>query len=270
MSGAGALAHLVELGLSEYEGRAYLALLEKSPATAYETARASGIPTSKIYEVLGRMASRGLVMAIDEGERRLYVPQEAREFLDAQKSRFNETLSALQKDISQLPKPGDISYLWNVKDRSGLIDRAISAIDRSTGEIILSAWPEELAELSRALEAAAARGVKIAVVHFGTPRAPCPGALYVHPIPDTLQSEKGGRGFALVRDAHEALIGTIYPDEGAEGVWSQNRGFVLLTEDYVKHDVYIMKIVRRYDEELIRRFGDNYHLMRDVFNDREL
>jgi hypothetical protein len=31
-----------------------------------------------------------------------------------------------------------------------------------------------------------------------------------------------------------------------------------------------MKIVKRYDAELIRRFGEGYHLMRDPFSDREL
>ena len=35
-------------------------------------------------------------------------------------------------------------------------------------------------------------------------------------------------------------------------------------------EVYIMKIVTRLNGELIRRFGDNYALLRDIFSDQEV
>lgn len=54
-----------------------------------------------------------------------------------------------------------------------------------------------------------------------------------------------------------------------EGAWSTNRGFVTLAEDYIKHDVYIMKIVNRFNGLLVERFGENYVLLRDVFTDGE-
>jgi hypothetical protein len=44
---------------------------------------------------------------------------------------------------------------------------------------------------------------------------------------------------------------------------------VTLAEDYVKHDIYIMKIVERFDPELQRRFGPGYEKLRDVWNDEE-
>ena len=73
----------------------------------------------------------------------------------------------------------------------------------------------------------------------------------------------------MVADSGDAMVGTLYPDGRVEGAWSRTRGFVTLAEDYIKHDIYIMKIVDRYDDELIRRFGENYALLREVFADRE-
>ena len=67
----------------------------------------------------------------------------------------------------------------------------------------------------------------------------------------------------------EALMGTIYPDFKVEGAWSVNQGFVTLAEDYVKHDIYIMKIVSRFDDLLISRFGEKYKKLRDIYNDEE-
>jgi hypothetical protein len=44
---------------------------------------------------------------------------------------------------------------------------------------------------------------------------------------------------------------------------------VNLAEDYIKHDIYVMKIVSRFGPELQERFGENYSMLRDVFTDQE-
>ena len=68
-------------------------------------------------------------------------------------------------------------------------------------------------------------------------------------------------------------MGTLREAEGggedSEGAWSRNHAFVTLAEDYVKHDIYIMKIVERLDPELQRLFGPRYEKLRDVWNDEE-
>lgn len=270
MAQPSALSSLVELGLSEYEAKAYLALLADSPATAYETAKRAGIPSSKIYEVLERMTLRGLVMRRDEGERRLYIPESSAEFLSRQRSRLGETLDRLEDDLSKMGDRADASLLWNVSDRAALVNKAQAIISGSVSELLVSGESDELESLSRALFQARERGAKIAIVHFGEQRGPLPGIVYPHPITDTLQAEKGGRGFALVSDSREALIGTIASDDRVEGAHSRNSGFVVLAEDYIKHDIYVMKIVSRYDAELIRRFGPGYEKLRSVFSDEEL
>ena len=64
-------------------------------------------------------------------------------------------------------------------------------------------------------------------------------------------------------------MGTVFSKDEVDGAWSKNRGFVTLAEDYIKHDIYIMKIVRRYDEALISTFGKGYTMLRDIFSDKE-
>ena len=84
-----------------------------------------------------------------------------------------------------------------------------------------------------------------------------------------LFQEKGGRVLALVADSNEVLIGTIFSENRVEGAWSSNRGFVTVAEDYIKHDIYIMKIVRRFDRPLVKKFGEKYSKLRDIFKDEE-
>ena len=97
--------------------------------------------------------------------------------------------------------------------------------------------------------------------------------VFRNPIEDTIYAEKGGRGLTVVADGREALMGTLREGAGGvqavEGAWSLNRGFVTLAEDYIKHDIYIMKIVSRFDPELQARFGPGYEKLRDVWKDEE-
>ena len=51
---------LVQLGFSGYEARAYISLLKNNPITGYELAKHSGIPPSKIYEVIGKLLERSV------------------------------------------------------------------------------------------------------------------------------------------------------------------------------------------------------------------
>jgi HTH-type transcriptional regulator, sugar sensing transcriptional regulator len=55
------LNELTDLGLTQYEAKAYLALVSRDRYTAAELARESGIPRQRIYDVLGSLAERGLV-----------------------------------------------------------------------------------------------------------------------------------------------------------------------------------------------------------------
>ncbi|MBI5586977.1 MAG: TrmB family transcriptional regulator [Deltaproteobacteria bacterium] len=255
----------MKLGLSEYEARAYVSLLAKNPATAYEIGKHSGVPTSKVYEVLKKLHDKGSVLVLDEGKTRRYVPVEPEELLD----RHKDLVESLRDDLSDIRGRKELSYIWNITDYDYLIDRLRRMIDGASRELLVSIWEDEMALIAGYLKASLERRVKAAVVHFGLPAVRL-GQVFTHPIEDTIYHEKGGRGVALVADSREVLIGTIFPDGSVEGAWSANKGFVTLAEDYIKHDIYITKIVKRFDGPLKKRFGAGYAKLRDVFTDEDL
>ncbi|MBN1534532.1 MAG: TrmB family transcriptional regulator [Spirochaetes bacterium] len=262
---------LMELGCSEYESRAYLALLTSHPATAYEVAREAGLPTSKIYQVIGKLEARGMVHTVMEGGKKRHVPIRPEEFIGSQRRRMESTLDSLRSDLARAHRASEVSYIWNVREQRHLMEKAERMARDCRRELLVSIWGTELAILEGALREAAAGGVRIAMVLFSPPDTEAGiGTVFPHPIEDTIYNEKGGRGLTMVADSEEALIGTIANDGSAEGAWSMNAGFVTLAEDYIKHDVYIMKIVSRFDDALIERFGRNYRLLRDIFSDREV
>ena len=256
------------LGVSEYEAKVYAALLALNPATAYETARESAVPTSKVYEVLDRLEARGMVRSLEEGGKKRYLPQPPEDFVEGTRRRLGETLDVLKSDLATLGAPQDTAYVWNLSEASALLDKACRMVETAAETLLVSAWNPEALVLLPLLVKARQRGVKTALVHFGPGDLELPG-VFRHPIEDTIYAEKGGRGLTVVADGREALMGTLGETEKAEGAWSLNHGFVTLAEDYVKHDIYIMKIVERFDPELRARFGPGYEKLRDVWNDEE-
>jgi HTH-type transcriptional regulator, sugar sensing transcriptional regulator len=260
------IIELQELGFSEYEAKIYLSLLRDSPATAYEAGKSSGVPTSKVYEVLKKLVEKGILSVIDEGKTKRYVPIEPGEFLDRYKTRTERVVDNLRNRLAAVKGQKELSFIWNIHEYEYLVDKAKRMIDSAGVSVLISIWKEELAILDDRIREALQRKVAVAVVHFGFPVTQL-GQMYRHPIEDTIYQEKGGRGFVLIVDSKEVLMGTVLKDNKVEGAWSMNRGFVTMAEDYIKHDVYMMKIVRRFSGLLRKRFGSAYEKLRDIFKD---
>ena len=58
------LEELKRVGFSQYEARAYVALLRRAREPAYELSRRSAVPRWMIYEVLGKLWDRGAASAV--------------------------------------------------------------------------------------------------------------------------------------------------------------------------------------------------------------
>jgi sugar-specific transcriptional regulator TrmB len=265
------IENLSHIGFSENEARAYIALLKENPATAYEMAKKSSIPTSKIYEVIGKLMEKKAVLELEDGKKTKYIPLAYSELLDTYESSIGIRIKSLRSDLAGIKKESDLSYIWNINDYGYLIDKAVRMILSSKKTILLSIWPDEMEKLDVHLKKALKAKVKVSTILFGNVKGTTDesGLIFNHPIKDTLYSEKDGRGMVLVTDAIEVLIGTISDNGKVEGAVSMNRGFVIMAEDYIKHDIYIMKIVNRFDDILIKTFGHNYNKLRDVYNDKE-
>ncbi len=258
---------LMNLGLSEYEARTYTALLEEHPLTAYETAGQAGIPTSKIYGVIRKLLERQLILEVRENAKKRYIPQDPEEFLSSYRYQINKRLNMLSSELKKPRESRNLSFIWNLKDMDQMMEKAERMILEAEDSILLSVWEDEYKSLEPFIDKKTAEGVKSAIVHFG-PVSQKKENLFHHPIEDTLYQEKGGRGFTLVTDSSSALSGTI-SESGPEGAWSRNRGFVTMAEDYIKHDIYIMKMVERFEPQMIKTFGEGYSLLRDIFHNRE-
>lgn len=260
--------HLQDLGYTEYEARIYSVLAETHPVSAYEAAKLAGVPTSKVYEVLAKLAAKGLVQEVGEPDRKLYIPLDPQAFLDQERRSHQQVLGTLEKEFLALRQPRQVSHLWSLDRTEDFFQKARGLLASAQESLLGSFWAEELPSVAVEWKEAVGRKLPSALVYFGDQIPQGLGQTYLHPIRDTLFQERGGRGFLLVADRKEVVWGT-FTSRGVEGVWSRNPGFVTLAEDYVKHDIYIMKIVNRYAGNLEQRFGPGFSRLRDIYSDTE-
>jgi sugar-specific transcriptional regulator TrmB len=215
--------------------------------------------------VLSKLLEREAVLKIEHSGKQKYLPLSPDELIARYRGRIDDTLAALQTGLHHLQSDQNLSYIWNILDYDTLMEKAGRLISHAKRHVLLSLWPEETRHLEGEIRTALQRGVKVASILFGKHKSPL-GQTYQHPIEDTLYAEKGGRGLVIVADSKEVLFGKIAVGNKVEGACSRNGGFTAMAEDYIKHDIYVMKIVQRFDPILTKTFGKNYHKLRDVFH----
>lgn len=261
------LDSLQKLGLTQYESQAYVALLVNPRVTAYELAKQSGIPPSKVYEVLERLRSKQLVAVVETGGTARYVPLEPREAVSRYRRSYDDILDRLEDSLERIHSADQSggSYVWNLQGREAVLVKALEMIDASRAEVLLAMWPDELPRLEPYLVAADHRGVAVGVCLYGE-GDPGVGVVYHHPTDPVVIRDQGSRRMVLVTDSTEALIGYFPETAAVDGVWSANLGFVQMAKDYIRHDMWVIKLVRRFEGSINEAYGPDRARLRDIFN----
>lgn len=212
-----AVIHLQALGLTEYEARAYTALLALGRAVPARVARQAGIPRPKIYETLERLEGRGLAAKVGQNPLE-YAPLSAREYLSRARRSFDDRLGALERDLTRLapdPAPEAVYHLYGEAAIRSLCEDLTLNARRS---LHVAGDPA----MARALERLTPRGVNLLVSSLsGLPSV----------------AAQGQRAFLLTRDGEAAVIAHFIDEGGsgeAHGVHTHNPVIIHLIEGYVE------------------------------------
>ena len=257
---------LTHLGFTEYEAKTYLALLRKSPLTGYAVARASGVPRSKIYEVLASMVERGDVL-VSYGEPVQYAPKRPEELIESRRQMVGRQLSAAEKGLERFvgqSTPTDL--IWDIRGRDEILYRVREVIGRADKRILLEIWEEDAPEIREALAEAAGRGVTVLVVAYGNPDYPF-GRVYSHePGPEEITCEYGGRWIILSIDGQEIVTGIVSLGKESRAAWSSHLGITIPITEEIKHDLYIAEMLHKHRDILEASFGPGLRRLRKQFS----
>lgn len=233
---------LVKIGFSEYEAKAYLALLKESPVTGYQLSKLSGVPRSMIYEVLGKLTARGAAITLRKGGATKYAPVPAVEFLDQLHRDHKDLIASLKDDLAALDSAPDLEYVWNIEGRENILAKAEEMIGQAQVRIYLALLPATFPELRPLLEEAIGRGVRVVI--YTTGDLDLPGAqLVVAPMSEEALSQAGGLGLILVIDGEEVLIGEWLTATQARASWTSTPLLVFVAEHHLRTDLYLPQLL---------------------------
>ena len=91
---------LREIGLSEGEIKVYLALLKLGATKKTELAKESGVSSSKVYEICGKLQKKGIVGTIVKGKKTHFQAMEPSRLMDF----FNEKTAKIENQKKELER----------------------------------------------------------------------------------------------------------------------------------------------------------------------
>jgi len=254
---------LVKIGFSEYEAKAYVALLRESPVTGYQLSKLSGVPRSMIYEVLGKLTARGAAMTLRTGGATKYAPVPAIEFLDQLRREHEELTDSLKDDLAILTAAPNLEYVWNIEGHDNIMAKAMEMIVQAKSGIYLALLPATFPTLKSSLEGAIARGVRVVIYTASALELPG-GQVVVAPLSEEALTQVGGLGLILVIDGEEVLVAEWLPATQARASWTSSPLLVFIAEHHLRTDPYLphilallgdraLDVIREEDRELFAR-----------------
>jgi HTH-type transcriptional regulator, sugar sensing transcriptional regulator len=256
---------LKNLNFTEYEAKAYLSLLEESPLTGYAVAKNSGVPRSKIYEVLDSLAIRGDIL-VSPGNTPQYTPVPAKELIKNRRMEAEQNFELAEKSLAEFEQSAnDRENIWNIMGRIEILQKVKDCIASSKTRILLEVWEEEYEELESELRQAVNRGVNVTIIAYGEIVSDFAN-LYLHYMGHEITEEYGGRWIVISADDSEVVAGIVSLGKDSRAAWTRHVGLVMPITEVMIHDLYLMEIMKKHRKPLEESFGENLVNLRRKFS----
>lgn len=230
---------LKNLGLTEYEARAYTGLVSVGPTSAGELSDTSNVPYSRIYDVLSKLERKGWI-EIQSGRPTRYKAKSPSEALRLaqieQEQEFKEASETILKELepvyeqkAEMKKPD----IWVIRGTRNLIGKIGEMFARAQIEILITipTLTKELAELQNFFPLLEAKNLKLRMLTSKKGRfakklrsAPNLEIRYREPL----------FGGGIIVDSREVLL-VLGGARERLGIWSDEVGLTKFAKEYFEY-----------------------------------
>lgn len=164
---------LGKVGLTQYEARAYIALVARGLGDAATLATAAGIPRTSAYKVLESLAEKGYAKPTG-GKPILFRPTPPLDVAETLKTAIQEVFEKLAMLHRVVAEHGEPQLVYLLSGREKVLQKIGELLDQSTGAFILTT--PQLAdlrdELGKKIQHAVKRGVRVTFITTPLQRIP--------------------------------------------------------------------------------------------------
>jgi Cd2+/Zn2+-exporting ATPase len=242
---------LIQIGFTEYEAKAYLALLKEHPVTGYQVSKNSGVPRSMVYEVLSRLHARGAVLETIEDRATYYRPLAPEVLLSQYEDRVQALLSDLRPGLADLFQATQDDRIWSITGQNAILIYCQQMLEKAQDEVYLVINDNMLNTLTPWLEKLADRGVALHILQTGTKEVHV-GEVSYHP---PLESELQGMLDLLmvIVDHQEVLISGSGIETRA--TITANPNTILIARQFIWMEFFTQRIYQQLGTDLLDRLS---------------
>jgi len=248
-------AELQALGFSDYEARTYIALLQASPATAYEISKLAGLPRANTYGALESCTQKGAVLPFSQAPVR-YVPVDPRVLLariaDETKLRCNQ----LATRLSDIKSDDSREFVWTIEGENRVNAKIAEMIAEAKIHVWIKAHENVIETHQNELRDAVKRGVTILIILFGTDCERFRFDKNVRVYPHEGNGIRVGDAdnlFTIATDFKTALTAKMHGEVHA--AYTRNESIVAMAESLIRHDMYLAEIFQKFGQQIDEAFG---------------
>lgn len=228
---------LREIGLTSYETRAYLALIQSGVMTASHVSESSEVPYSKIYETLNSLQRKGWIET-EKGRPTQYYPKSPSEAFLAMRLRLEEKTRLWKQAIIDELQPlyerrefREKPDIWILRGESSVLAKLQEMLDGARKELMVAAPGFARVFLDAgvpALNRLQSGGVDIRVM--------VTGGWNVEELRGVgeIRVRDGMFGGGIIVDGREALL-LLGEEKPTLVIWSSHVGLVQFAKDYFQH-----------------------------------
>ena len=269
--------NLKQLGFNEYEARVYVEMLHQiDPLTAYEIGKLSGVPRSKVYEVVDNLRRKQFVVQIEDNPKK-YLPVDPEEVFSSIEKSFRTSVNFIKEELNHLERGETIDYIFNIFGKETIIERSKQMIRSASSSILIAVDRLMLDVLYKELESAERSGIELSIVLYGKREDIYFQNVYCHQL-----REPDIRNFCFILldiDFKEVLAGTL-PASTTEGhgFWTRSVYLNNIMQDNIIHEISLGmleeklgldqihrltgRIPDRIWEKAMDRFNSKFHIRR--------
>ncbi len=145
---------LEKIGLTSYEINTYSSLLKTGPITASDLSQKSGVPYSKIYEVLGTLEEKGWIGSDDSRPTQYFAKSPATAIQTSKQqfeTEFRNNENIVLKELTPLYEQSGISErpdIWIISGVINIATKILEMVDSCRNEVMI-AIPKVAEELAK-------------------------------------------------------------------------------------------------------------------------
>ena len=225
---------LRDIGLTSYETRAYLALIQSGVMTASQVGERSDVPYSKIYETLNSLQRKGWIET-KKGRPTRYYPKAPSEAFQATRLRLEESISlwnqAVMEELQPLYEHREFREkpdVWILRGESSVVAKLQEMVDGAKKELMVAAprFAKGFVEVGALmLSRLQSSGIDVRVMVAGDWNAQELGVV------GEVRVREGMFGGGVIVDGREALL-LLGEEKPTLVIWSNHIGLVKFAKDY--------------------------------------